>query len=255
MSSRSFDYQEKVARPLKSTENGQITGADLTATYWMSPYNINIYGANPPTEALHAKLSYASGTTTYDGSDQQGSPIVEKGKKNRFIDVGATLSTPFVWETRGFVGLGYRTWARGVDAAPPSYREDYDWFHADTGVTKRVELTPDLWLMPELDLSLPFLSQLTVDLSKFSTSEVTLKTARVSLDVKPYYRVQLPLAYALAANVQVGLSPWYQHISIGGSKATPVLVRYQGQTYALMIHEPASTTSILGADLTCTYHF
>jgi hypothetical protein len=112
-----FDYVEDCPPPLKSTEKDWLLGSYGTYAY---------RGADNP---FHGRLhfEYASGSTAYDGTDQQGVPLqgktVNSFLKNE-IDLGLRLTdADRSFHLTPYGGAGYKRRERDLGV----YSEEYSW--------------------------------------------------------------------------------------------------------------------------------
>ena len=96
-----FDYKEDLVPPHKSTESGWLPGIYFSYDYKKkSSFYTKLY------------LSYAGGDITYDGSTQDGTPLIIADSRQRFLklqwDIGYTFPLGKRASLIPFAGYGYR---------------------------------------------------------------------------------------------------------------------------------------------------
>jgi len=224
---RRFDYKEKIDPPQKSTESGWLPG--LGASY-------RHHGGVYERIALEGILA----NTNYDGSDQQGNPLL-LSTRNAMIQGEGNLGISFLSLSRpprAFVlysGLGYRFWERSLGGAAP-YREHYAWKYVPLGLRGDYRANPEFAGAVDVSLRIMFGGTIDVFLSDIDPGYNDL---HLGLGNKPGFHVEAPFYLR-----QWSLTPWYEYSAIG--RSNEAAITYYGSPTPYAAHEPSSTTHQFG---------
>lgn len=238
-----FDYVESVPAPLKSTEDGVLTGVRV------------VYGEFDDA-GLHWRgiAEYTDGRTDFDGTDQQGTPILDTSS-NTFITVEGDLrvgtvrlsglARPLVLYT----GLGWRSWDRRL-GGPVPYSEAYRWAYMPLGVRGEYVIS-DAW-SGAFDLAMRAMINGDIQFN-FSEIDPAFNNPSASLGNRIGARLELPFTYHTGGNSALVLMPWYEYSAIGESNTVPLTEN--GTATGIRFLEPSSRTHQFGANVGARWAF
>lgn len=233
-----FDYRELVAPPLKSREKGVVPGFALA---WRWAHEVVVLG-------LRADLAFFD--VTYDGSLQDGTPLVDESSFKWIageLIAGGRLEQLFGLDPRQVMlalygGIAYQQWRRGL-GGPSPFDENYHWFHVPVGLDAALAVHDEVVLGFDVALLLMFGGFIVFELSD---SDPRFNDPETDLGNEPGVRVRLSAAWSVLPWLELVVRPFYVYTAIAASE--PVGVYAEGRLVQA-IFEPASRTHRVGADL------
>lgn len=233
-----FDFREDCPPPLKSTEEAWLLGSHLAYQY-LGEKN-NIYG--------RLLFEYARANTDYDGTDQQGTPLVGTTLNTFFTgeaDIGYRFALSRHSHLIPYAGFGYRFRNRDLGA----YSEEYDWQYVPLGL--RIQYQPHPRWEMALDIALRFVvnASVKVNLSEISTS---IDDAEANLQNDIGFYIALPITYRFDSRWSLALTPWYEDIDMGA--CSPFPITNNGETIG-SAYVPESEARMYGANIGVVFEF
>jgi len=220
----SFDYEEELAAPLKSTEKG---------TFFIPYVQGKVFVPGLNRSFFNLEIEYSGRVQSlYDGSDRFGAPIVVTNNHVFF-----RAETDFYWNFRPyfyiFAGYGYRYWDRYLSSGT-GYKEIYTWGYYPVGLLYEVPISDQFSFGVDLTYVVMTDGKLKVI---FSETVSGGDDTDLTLGNKPGYRIRFPLQFHPAqSRFSYQIMPWYEGSEIGASEFV------FNATIGGPIKEPASRT-------------
>jgi hypothetical protein len=221
----SFDYQEDLPSPKKSTEK---------ATVFMAFFDGKIFVPSLGGQSFLKFESEISPSTAsqFDGTTQTGVPVQDTNYLT-FLRLEGDVYWEAAANTFLYSGLGIRYWNRFLSGGT-GYREIYTWGYVPVGVYVQIPLNPDLTLGFDASYGFMFNGEIKVIFSEtVSGGDDTV----LKLGNRGGYKFQVPVKYQFSkSQFGIWINPWYEYSEIGSSDIQ------SNQTMGGLIQEPASRT-------------
>lgn len=234
-----YDYRETVPSPLKSTETGAMAGLTLGLTHKV----------HDSDQRFHIEGSFTSGTTTYDGTTQTGTPVVDS-TNDSFWDFRFQYAFP-LWtidecnHLRLLTGLNYRYWRRFGQ-----YREDYSWWEIPFGLSYETNFNENFSMEIEHVLNWQHGGRIKVF---FSGYDPNLQDAEGIVEDSLGMRVDVRLNFFKQAFIPLVVTPWIEYIHFDQGPEFPI--KTVGNTTQGTAYEPASRAWRIGISLGTAFNF
>ncbi|MCD6570446.1 MAG: autotransporter domain-containing protein [Deltaproteobacteria bacterium] len=231
-----FDYEEDLVPPYKSTESG-----------WLPGMYLGYIHEKPKAFYMKSFMEFSWGKTDYDGTTQAGTPVKDTTDNSFFrleMDIGYTfgLGNSAICP---YVGLGYRTWTRGL-GGPYPYDEKYSWRYVPVGVNIDFNVNSRLNIGANFSLRYMFNGEMEPKSSYFEAGKGNLGNKRG-------YFAELPVYYKLSSYISLIATPWYAYREIGKSDYFFINDHYASISY--YAYEPDSTTYQYGTTIRLVWEF
>ena len=212
-----YNYNElNLPAGQKSSEYGYVPGVSLTLMY-RNPFDESDYRFN---------VSFANTNLTYDGTDNGGNPLIGSSTA-RFLDASALMDIYTIknWQTELYLGVGYHSWERGVCMASSSggYTENYSWGYMPIGLRRRLDLSDNLSIEPDLSGRIMFAGQIAIP----------AYNANLNLGNRFGVDFRAPIEYRIDEMFSALITPWIDYSEIGKSNTS---------SSSVSVYEPDSCT-------------
>jgi hypothetical protein len=222
-----FDYKEQLTLPYKSQERGTVPQISVGLVI-ENPILVGNKGF------VEGTFKYAFGSIVYDGSTQNGTPVMATSGFRLLELDGEFHYLPFrgtAHKIGGVAGLSYSLWSRNV---ANSYTENYSWFTLKLGPEGSFNFNSDT------SVSLKVLGTTTFfGVMKLDSYNFYLKP-RLGTDISLSFRTKL-------GEGEMTIQPWLRSYGFGASDT--VFIFSGNSVYAA--YEPASDTITSG--ITASY--
>ncbi len=227
-----FRYREELIAPMKSEESGALPGVWIrVASNPEFPFTIGVEG------------SLAFGNESYDGSTQEGIPRTST-THSTFLSLVATAHYRVTLHPdhsiTPVIGYGYRSWDRDIQGQG-GYEEVYSWTFLPIGARWEWNATSRLTVGGDLRAHVMLGGDIRILFSKLvdGAPNITLHLGTIT-----GVRVALPVRYTLSDRVALEILPFWERYGFGKSNSYK---EYNDRGQLLLeIHEPASTTTVIG---------
>jgi hypothetical protein len=241
----SFSYEEELAAPAKSTENGTI--AALSATIKTSASGL---GANGFVDFNGEATINAN--TTYDGTSLSTGSAASATDQHTFVRLETNAYLSVSDNIFLHLGYGYRYWKRYLTYGS-GYREVYTWSYIPLGFLISQNISPTIRMGFDYSYRLMMSGKIQV---LFSETVTNGEDSNLDLGNRPGYRISFPVDFSLKGYMKFQLRPWYEHTEIGESNSVVNNTPYanpDGSGILGLIHEPSSKTEQIGLMFTLFY--
>ena len=243
-----FDYHEDAGPGLRSAHHGN-----------QATTRLEVFGTSPNDRWFaRAWFGLTNGTFPFDGTDQQGNPIMAAGDATGHmtdseLEVGYRRHV-FDWlQLGGYLGFGRRTWDRDLrPIGAGGYREDYAWWAIPLSAVADVRLTPQWTASFEVTLVIPVPGNMRLHLSDFDPSYSDLD---VKLDNRPDPRLRLSARYEIGSDISLVAEATYEESRMLQGPGTPLIVNGAMTDPVLYASEPETHTRRISVLAGASYQF
>ena len=227
----SFDYQEELPAPAKSTERGTFPGFTLgylsesSESPWFFSSNLNVSMAKTLYDGA---LMLANGRTTPSTTTTDNLWLDLKGLAGLRV-----LRFSERANLRAYTGLGIHYWNRHI-LGVGEVIERYNWLYLPVGVAFETELSRAFGLSLLAEMRVPFAGSVQAELGGNGGPTIDL-----SLGSRLGAYTALQLRFLTSDHFAVLLTPWFEYTEIG-----------RGPLSGVGFFEPASSNLVWGTMLT-----
>ena len=195
-------------------------------------------------------IGFAGSRVAYDGRTQGGRPLVTRTKE-QMLDASAILSWPGkdnAWNPRLLTGVGFRKWARDIQATSASNRlyERYQWFYWIVGFNFNMWQYKQWSVGFDWRLLRPINPSIYVEYPGYDSE-------MLALGAEDSIRVSVPISYQLNSKELILIESYYQTWNLAPSSSKRLYSG--GSPTSLSISEPESKTEVYGIQLSLRFKY